>query len=181
VLSLSVNLSARQLDDPGLIADVRSALTLSGLAPERLTLEITESVVARDVERAAAVFHELKALGLRLALDDFGTGYSSLSALQQFPIDIIKVDRCFVAGLHGDAQKAAVAEAVLTFGRDLELETVAEGIELAEEAHRAHALACEFGQGYLFARPLAADAIEALLSTGTTLVSAVPRPAASST
>jgi diguanylate cyclase (GGDEF)-like protein/PAS domain S-box-containing protein len=164
-LSMSVNVSGRQLDDPALIDDVRRALADTGLAPQSLVLEITESVLMRDTEATVLALRELKALGVRLAMDDFGTGYSSLASLQHFPIDVLKIDRSFTAGLDGEERQAALAEMVVRIGTTLDLQTVAEGIERADQVGWLQQLGCDYGQGYLFARPMAAQDCEVLLVT----------------
>ncbi len=161
--TMSVNVSGRQLEDVSLIDDVRVALVESGLDPELLVLEITESVLMTDPVRIAGVLRELKSLGVRLAIDDFGTGYSSLGYLHDFPVDILKVDRTFVESLTGNREQANLAEAVVTIGKALRLTTIAEGVERGDQADRLRSLECELGQGYLFARPQTSDAITAWL------------------
>ncbi len=167
-LIVSVNLSARQLQSDSIISDVRYALKESGLAPEALVLEITESVIMDDTDFAVRRLQDLKALGIRLAMDDFGTGYSSLSYLSRFPIDILKMDRSFV-GLNGNE---ALASAIITLGASLDLEVVVEGIELPEEEDSMHQLGCELGQGYLYGHPMTTEALIDLLSRRPDLVAA---------
>jgi EAL domain-containing protein (putative c-di-GMP-specific phosphodiesterase class I) len=162
-LGLSVNVSARQLQQPGLVDDVRRALAGSGLDPAVLTLEITESVLAERGDDAAAVLDAVKALGVRLALDDFGTGYSSLSRLQYLPVDELKIDRSFVQSIDSGADRAALVRAIVELGRALELTTVAEGIEHAGQVAALQRVGCRLGQGFHFARPLAAAELEELL------------------
>ena len=174
-LTISVNLSGRQLADPDLVSDVARALSTSGLRPPCLTLEITETTLVRDVETTIAVFRELKALGVRLAIDDFGTGYSSLSYLRQFPIDILKIDRSFVASLDEGTDSSALVRSILNLSATLRLDTVAEGIETPEQRQALESLGATRGQGYLFARPMAPVEMGGLL-TGD--ASPVPRPAA---
>ncbi len=128
-LSVSVNLSGRQILDPDLVSDVRRALAESGLPPSDLVLEMTESVLVQDVAATVGTLQALKALGVRLAIDDFGTGYSSLSYLRQFPIDILKIDRSFISGLDGSNDSTALVRSILDLSSTLRLETVAEGIE----------------------------------------------------
>ena len=149
-LAMSVNLSVRQLQSESIVADVRSALEKSGLTPGALVLEITESVMMADTDFAVQRLCELKDLGVRLAMDDFGTGYSSLSYLSRFPVDILKMDRSFV----GAGENVALQSAIIALGASLELEVVAEGIELPEQERSLHDLGCELGQGFLFARPM---------------------------
>jgi diguanylate cyclase (GGDEF)-like protein/PAS domain S-box-containing protein len=162
-LGLSVNVSARQLQQPGLVDDVRRALAGSGLDPAVLTLEITESVLAERGDDAAATLDAVKALGVRLALDDFGTGYSSLSRLQYLPVDELKIDRSFVQSIDSGADRAALVRAIVELGRALELTTVAEGIEHAGQVAALQRVGCRLGQGFHFARPLAAAELEELL------------------
>jgi diguanylate cyclase (GGDEF)-like protein len=153
-LVTSVNLSARQFQQPTLVEDVTQALRQSGVSPWCMQLEITESVAMEDAEAAVTILQQLKALGLQLAIDDFGTGYSSLAYLKRFPVDELKIDRAFVSGLMHESEDASIVNAVASLGHALNLSIVAEGIETAEESHHVHTLGCEVGQGYYFARPL---------------------------
>jgi diguanylate cyclase (GGDEF)-like protein len=176
-LTISVNLSVRQLQSETLVADVRNALEVSGLPASSLVLEITESLMLADTEYAMAQLHSLKALGIRLAMDDFGTGYSSLSYLSRFPVDILKMDRSFV----GSGDNAALTSAIIALGASLALDVVAEGIELPEQATSLQALGCELGQGYLFAKPMRSDALADFLEIAAAkLPSADAGPAAAS-
>jgi diguanylate cyclase (GGDEF)-like protein/PAS domain S-box-containing protein len=152
-LYMCVNLSVKQLQHSDVISDVEDALTESGLEPQLLTLEITESMLIDDPDIAVVKLGELRALGLRIAMDDFGTGYSSLSYLSRFPVDVIKMDRSF---LRPEATPEAVdlSSAVVALGSSLALEVVAEGIELDEQWQRLRELGCELGQGFHFARPM---------------------------
>jgi EAL domain-containing protein (putative c-di-GMP-specific phosphodiesterase class I) len=165
-LTVSVNLSPRQVADANVVADVMIALRDTGLPPECLTLEITESALMQDIESTTATLAALKAIGLRLAIDDFGTGYSSLSYLRRFPVDILKIDRSFVATLDSSETEAALVRSILSLGRTLELETIAEGIEREGQLRELQALGAHLGQGYFFARPLDAAAISALVRGG---------------
>jgi diguanylate cyclase (GGDEF)-like protein/PAS domain S-box-containing protein len=149
-LAISVNLSVRQLQSESIVSDVRCALEKSGLPPTSLVLEITESVMMADTDFAVQRLGDLKALGVRLAMDDFGTGYSSLSYLSRFPVDILKMDRSFV----GSGENVALQSAIIALGASLDLDVVAEGIELPEQERSLHDLGCEIGQGFLFARPM---------------------------
>jgi len=151
-----VNLSPKQIQHSDIVADVRDALEEAGLAPARLTLEITESVLIDDTELAVERLRDLKALGVTLALDDFGTGYSSLSYLSRFPVDILKMDRSFLSE-HGTPGANSLANAVVGLGAALALEVVAEGIEVPEQAESLRALGCDLGQGFFFAHPLGAE------------------------
>jgi diguanylate cyclase (GGDEF)-like protein/PAS domain S-box-containing protein len=159
-LTMSVNLSVRQLQSDSIVADVRVALEQSGLDPAALVLEITESVMVADTEFAVQRLEELKSLGVRLAMDDFGTGYSSLSYLSRFPVDILKMDRSFI----GSGENAALTSAIIALGASLELDVIAEGIELPEQEESLHDLGCELGQGFLFARPMGALALSEFLA-----------------
>jgi diguanylate cyclase (GGDEF)-like protein len=149
-LSLSVNLSPVQLASDDLVDVVREALRDAGLAPERLILEITETVLMEDVASAGPRLAALRALGIRIALDDFGTGYSALGYLQKIPVDIVKIDRAFVKDVHLGPRQSALAAAVMTLATSLDLDVVAEGIELPEQAQRLQELGCRLAQGFLF-------------------------------
>jgi diguanylate cyclase (GGDEF)-like protein/PAS domain S-box-containing protein len=154
-LAISVNLSVRQLQSDTIVADVREALETSGLPAASLVLEITESVMMADTELAVARLYALKELGVRLAMDDFGTGYSSLSYLGRFPVDILKMDRSFLA----EDKNEPLAAAVIALGESLSLDVVAEGIEYDDQADSLRELGCDLGQGFLFARPMPHDAL----------------------
>ncbi len=172
-LAMSVNLSVRQLQADSIVADVRCALEQSGLDPSALVLEITESVMMADTDFAVQRLLDLKALGIRLAMDDFGTGYSSLSYLSRFPVDILKMDRSFV----GSGENVALTSAIIALGASLELDVVAEGIELPEQEDSLHDLGCEIGQGFLFARPMDAGALFDFLAGRPEWTDAGSRPA----
>jgi diguanylate cyclase (GGDEF)-like protein len=167
-LSVSVNLSPRQLTDPNLLSDVAASLESSGLPAESLTLEITESAMMHDTETAVARLKELKALGISLAVDDFGTGYSSLSYLQRFPIDILKIDRSFVAGIDGDAEQSALARAIVRLAQTLQLNAVAEGVETESQLVRLRELGCRYAQGFYLALPQDATALGEVLKAAAT-------------
>ncbi len=164
-MRITVNLSGRQLQEPGIVDDVADALRESGLDPQHLVLEITESMLMQNTDLALARLTALKALGVSLAIDDFGTGYSSLSYLQRYPIDILKIDKAFVDVIDKGGEGPVLANAIVALGATLRMKTVAEGIET--EAQREHllALGCELGQGYLFARPLDAEDFWQILVT----------------
>jgi diguanylate cyclase (GGDEF)-like protein/PAS domain S-box-containing protein len=165
-LSVGVNLSGRQLQDASVVEEVRSALEATGLPPANLILEITETVLLQDAEAAAATLAELKKLGVQLAIDDFGTGYSSLGYLDRFPVDIVKIAKPFIDGVANGPDESAVAAAMITLGGTLGLKTVAEGIEDAAQLAELRALACDQGQGFYLARPVAADGVSELLAAG---------------
>jgi diguanylate cyclase (GGDEF)-like protein/PAS domain S-box-containing protein len=164
-LSLSINLSPRQLDPPDSVERIIAVLHQTGFALDDLSLEITESAVV-DAGAMVARLAELQRHGVRIALDDFGTGYSSLRYLSRLPVDILKIDRCFVAELDGTPAGSAVAEAVIRLGRILNLDTIAEGVETAAQAAELALLGCRGGQGYFFAHPLDARQVDALIGAG---------------
>ena len=161
---MSVNLSRAQLNEPTLVDEVRHALHVSGLKPECLQLEITESLAAES-PLIQARLHELKRLGVKLALDDFGTGYSSLASLHLWPVDVIKIDRSFVSQVTTSAHHRVLVEATVLVARSLGMGTVAEGVEKIEQADMLCALFCQKGQGFLYARPMDADAATTWLDT----------------
>jgi diguanylate cyclase (GGDEF)-like protein/PAS domain S-box-containing protein len=174
-LTVSVNLSARELDEPGLVGSVRAALEDAQLDPAHLVLEITESLLLVDLPTTVGTLLELRALGVRLAVDDFGTGYSSLAYLENLPVDILKIDKSFVdriadqqrGGPSDDVsgeQRSVMVSAISQLAHALSLELVAEGIEAPEQVSTLRGLGCQYGQGYYFARPLTADALGGLLS-----------------
>jgi EAL domain-containing protein (putative c-di-GMP-specific phosphodiesterase class I) len=152
--TMAVNLSARQPADPGLVATVSEALEASGLPANNLILELTESAIVEQPGEVTLRFQALKTLGVRLAIDDFGVGYSSFSYLQQFPIDILKIDRSFVDAIEDDGRVPAIVQGLLELAHTLELVTVAEGVETQAQWDSLADEGCEFGQGYLFAKPL---------------------------
>ena len=156
-LSVAVNLSARQLDVADLVATVRGALARSGLPPEALHLEITETVLMDDVERSIELLGDLRGLGVRLAVDDFGTGYSSLSYLKRLPVDTLKIDRSFVDGLGSDMHDSSIARAIVNLGTALDLDLLAEGVETERQRGALQELGCQLAQGYLWSPPVAAD------------------------
>ena len=153
-VGVSVNLSARQFLEPGLLEDVARVLGETGLDPGALTLEITESVLTEDTPVVLATVQYLKLLGVKLAIDDFGTGYSSLSYLKRFPVDYLKIDRSIVYGIEGDPRDEAIASVAITLARALGERVVAEGIETEGQLARLREMGCDLGQGYLFSRPL---------------------------
>jgi diguanylate cyclase (GGDEF)-like protein len=178
-IGMSVNVSGRQLDHDKLIEDVRQALEQSGLDPNALTLEITETTLMRDAAATARRLQELKQLGVRIAIDDFGTGYSSLAYLRQFPVDALKIDRSFIGGIAASKEAAALIRTLVQLGKTLQIETLAEGIEdqiQLETLQREH---CDHGQGFLFSRPLDVSAVEAFLQSSSTSTQPLPmlRPA----
>jgi EAL domain-containing protein (putative c-di-GMP-specific phosphodiesterase class I) len=165
-LWMSVNLSSLQFRSPSLVDDITQVLNDCGLAPRSLVLELTEGIAMENPGAVRALLLQLRAIGVRVSVDDFGTGHSSLSYLRQFPLHSLKVDRSFVRGIEGNRDMASIVSAVTTMAQQLGLRVVAEGIEKEEQLGLLRALGCEFGQGYLFSRPIDAEAAAALLSTG---------------
>ncbi len=163
-LGIAVNASGRQLDSDELIADVRRALAVSGLAPALLTIEVTETALMADVEASARRLRALKELGVRVAIDDFGTGYSSLAYLRQFPADTLKIDRSFVRNIPASPQSNALVHTFVQLGHTLRLNTLAEGIEDDLQLQALQREGCHEGQGYLFSEPLEAAELERLLA-----------------
>jgi diguanylate cyclase (GGDEF)-like protein len=162
-IGMAVNVSARQLDTDEFVAEVREALSHSGLQPSALTLEMTETTLMRDAEETARRLTTIKGLGVRMAIDDFGTGYSSLAHLQRFPVDALKIDGSFISGLTDSQEGETLLHALVQLGKALSIETLAEGIEQPRELSLLQAENCDSGQGFLFARPLDAAATEVFL------------------
>ncbi len=166
-LGVSVNISAVQLDHDDLVDHVRQALATSGIDPDLLTLEITETALMRDATATAIRLRDLKRLGVRLAIDDFGTGYSSLAYLRQFPVDALKIDRSFISGIAHSAEAPALIHTLVQLGKTLGIETLAEGIEERVQLQQLQLEQCDTGQGFLFARPLDRAALEHFVETWT--------------
>jgi EAL domain-containing protein (putative c-di-GMP-specific phosphodiesterase class I) len=164
-MHISVNLSCRQFSQPGLVDQVACILEETGLAPENLKLEITESAIMEDAEGALSMLRRLKNKGIKLSIDDFGTGYSSLSYLQKFPVDTLKVDRSFISGMNLNEENVAIVRAVLVLAKSMGLEVVAEGVEEPEELNLLKGLDCEYVQGFYFSRPLDTDSACKFLDT----------------
>jgi EAL domain-containing protein (putative c-di-GMP-specific phosphodiesterase class I) len=169
-LSVSVNISGRQLQGSGIADALRDSLASTGVDPSAVILEITESVLMQQTDAVLERLQGLKKLGVRLAIDDFGTGYSSLSYLQRFPIDILKIATPFVEEVSLGAERAALARAIIGLGDTLRLQTVAEGIEMAEQRAALIDLGCPLGQGHHFSRAVPAEAIERMLAGRRSLV-----------
>jgi diguanylate cyclase (GGDEF)-like protein/PAS domain S-box-containing protein len=163
-LRVAVNFSPRQLSHPKAVDTVLTVLGETGLAPELLCVEITESALVEDSAATLGTLNRLKELGVTLALDDFGTGYSSLTYVRRFPIDTLKIDRSFIDGIVGSSEDEAIVTAVLSMGRALGVHVVAEGVETEAQADRLRVLGCKLAQGYLFSRPVAPEAVRALLA-----------------
>ncbi|TMH50103.1 MAG: EAL domain-containing protein [Betaproteobacteria bacterium] len=162
-LHMAVNLSARQFADEDLVKDIADALQSTGLQPELLELELTESMVIQNAERAGRVLAEIKKMGVRLAIDDFGVGYSSLTHLKRFPIDTLKVDRSFIRDLPQNAEDRALTEAIIAMGKSLKLTVVAEGVETKEQQTFLRDRDCDEMQGFFFSKPIPSDEFAGLL------------------
>jgi diguanylate cyclase (GGDEF)-like protein/PAS domain S-box-containing protein len=167
-LSISVNLSSKQFKQVGLVESIQQTLQEMNLDPGSLRLEITESVVMENIEMATAMLRQLRSLGIQLSIDDFGTGYSSLSYLHRLPVNNLKIDRSFVSRMRPGNENSAIVQTVITLARNLNMETVAEGIETEEQLTQLKALACDYGQGYLFSKPVMAEAASGLLKNNFT-------------
>jgi diguanylate cyclase (GGDEF)-like protein len=163
LFTVAVNISAKQFVQPDLVAEIGQILYQSGLAPDNLKLELTESVTMRDEERTTRILRDLKTLGVRLCMDDFGTGFSSLSYLRRFALDILKIDRSFVSEMMKNSESREIVKTVLSLGRNLGMEVVAEGVETAEQVNLLRSLGCEYAQGYFFSRPVDQAAMAATL------------------
>jgi PAS domain S-box-containing protein len=166
-LSMSVNISPRQLDSPGIVNDITEALEASGLDHHRLVVEITESTLMRDPASTVERISQLKALGIRVAVDDFGTGYSSLAYLRRFQVDILKIDRTFIASMTSSEQSSTLVHSLVQLGKSLGLDTVAEGIEEQQQLEQLRDEQCDTAQGFLYAKPLSPQDLEAFLRTHT--------------
>jgi diguanylate cyclase (GGDEF)-like protein len=162
-IGVAVNVSAKQLERDDVVTDVREAISRSGLAPNALTLEITETALMRNAEQTARRLRAIKELGVRIAIDDFGTGYSSFAHLKQFPIDALKIDRSFISQLSENPEGETLLRTLVQLGKALSMETLAEGIELHDQLSLLQEECCDSGQGYLFARPLSVSDTEAFL------------------
>ena len=177
-VSMAVNLSPRQFVDTNLLQDIDEALAASGMPPVLLQLEVTESMVMRNVPRAVKVLDAIQSRGIRLAIDDFGTGYSSMSLMKQFPIDTIKIDRSFVRDLPDDSEDQAIAQAIISMGKALGMTVVAEGVENAEQEAFLRDHACDEMQGFLFSKPLAPERLAGLLQSAPLPISPPLQPEA---
>jgi EAL domain-containing protein (putative c-di-GMP-specific phosphodiesterase class I) len=162
-VQVTVNVSARQFADARLVSDIEAALRQTGVEPSLLQLEMTENVVAADPKLTLAVLSHLKHLGIGMVLDDFGSGHSSLSQLRQFPVDALKIARSLIGEMMADNCSADMVALMIALAHKMNLKVIAEGIENAKQLQRLRELACEFGQGYLFSKPVEAQAAEQLL------------------
>jgi diguanylate cyclase (GGDEF)-like protein len=165
-LTMAINISGKQLDEHDFTGEIRTILEETGLDPEALTLEITESSLMRSPGDAAARLRELKGLGVRIAIDDFGTGYSSLAYLREFPVDSLKIDRTFISSLGSSQDASALVATLVQLGKSLKVSTLGEGIEDESQLNGLRDADCDYGQGFLLARPLPADGIEAMILDG---------------
>ena len=177
-MRMAINVSARQFHDPALVSMVAQVLSEHGLAPERLELEITESMSMRDPEESCRILAGFKALGISIAIDDFGTGYSNLAYLHQFPVSRIKLDRGFVSKLGWQSSSHAIVEAIVSMAHKLDLQVVAEGVETVEQRDQLLRYGCDVLQGYWFSRPVDAASFAGLLQENMTLVNFNPKHAA---
>jgi EAL domain-containing protein (putative c-di-GMP-specific phosphodiesterase class I) len=162
-ICMAINLSLRQLTDDNLIDDIRTALNDSGMAPNLLELEITESMVMYDPARMVSILAKIKSMGVRLAIDDFGTGYASLAHIKRFPVDTLKVDRSFIRNVPQDPEDKAITEAIIAMGKALSLTVVAEGVETAEQMNFLREHSCDEMQGYYFSKPIMPEQFADLL------------------
>jgi EAL domain-containing protein (putative c-di-GMP-specific phosphodiesterase class I) len=165
-LVLNVNISGKQLQHPELIEQINRAVTASGLQPGSLKLEITESVLMENAEGAATTLARLREHGYRLCIDDFGTGYSSLSYLHNFPVNTLKIDRSFVERIGLDGGNEEITQTIVQLAHNLGMEVVAEGVETYEQLSQLAAMGCQLGQGYVFSKPLDAEAATAYIVAG---------------
>lgn len=161
---IAVNVSSQQLLHPNLVRQVEQILQETGLNPDCLKLEITESLLMENFDRAILILEQLSQLGIELSIDDFGTGYSSLGRLQSLPIDTLKIDRCFVMQMDKSAEKVEIVKAIASLAHSLKIKIVVEGIETATQLALIRDLNCHEGQGYFFAKPLNPESVAALLS-----------------
>ena len=164
-LKLSVNLSVQDLRQPTLVKDIEHILTQTGLDGNNLTIEITEGILIENILETLKVLEQLKLLGIQISIDDFGTGYSSLNYLHRFPVDTLKIDRSFIHHMQEGSRNYQVVKTIITLSNQLGLAVVAEGIETQQQLQWLQELGCEFGQGFLFSRPLAVNEIEARFLT----------------
>jgi EAL domain-containing protein (putative c-di-GMP-specific phosphodiesterase class I) len=159
-LTINVNVSSRQLSDSRLVEDVEFALAESGLNPQSLSIEVTESSLIENTEQTLMTLNRLKAMDIRLEIDDFGTGYSSLSYLRRLPFDTLKIDRSFISELSAGSDGLDIVKAITEMAHSLRLEVIAEGVETKEQLLQLRELGCKYVQGYLFSKPVDAETVE---------------------
>jgi len=176
--TIAVNISAKEFAQADVVSQIGQVLSETGLAPENLTLELTETMTMRDEQRTTRILSELRKLGVRLCIDDFGTGYSSLSYLRRFALDILKIDRSFVTDMLNNSESEEIVKTILSLGRNLRMKVVAEGVETCEQMTLLKSLGCEFAQGYLFSRPLDSAAVARTLVTSEANCYTLPRGSA---
>ncbi len=176
-LSIAVNLSGKHFGHPALVEQIKTVIAETGINPESLKLELTESAVMDNAETAILMLKQIKETGVRVSIDDFGTGYSSLSYLHRFPIDLLKVDRSFVSAMEENTENGEIVRTVIALAKALKLKVVAEGIESIHQFHQLRILGCEYGQGYLFSKPLPVAGIERLLADNTRWQNILPTTA----
>lgn len=162
-LSVAINLSARQFYQPNLVEIVAQVIESTGLNPQQLELEITETIAVKNMEFAKSILCNLQALGVHIAMDDFGTGYSSLNYLKQLPFNTLKIDQSFIQDLKPASKDVEIINAVIALGKGLDLKVVAEGVDNEEQLELLRSLNCEIVQGYLFSRPLSVDSTTDIL------------------
>jgi len=162
-LTLNINITPKEFAQPDLAAQIGKTLRETGLDPRRLNLEITETIAMTDAAKSEVVLSELKALGVCLDIDDFGTGYSSLSRLQRFPVDTLKIDRAFISRMDTDLETREIVRIIVMLAHGLRLKVVAEGVETQAQVDLLKEIGCELAQGYLYSKPVPAEAIEQLL------------------
>jgi EAL domain-containing protein (putative c-di-GMP-specific phosphodiesterase class I) len=163
-MSISVNLSSKQLMQPDIVDIIVGVIRKTGLEPTCLRLELTESVIMENAESAVVKLSQLRTLGVQIHIDDFGTGYSSLSYLQRLPVDTLKIDRTFISQLGRQAESQEIVSAIITLAHNLGMGVAAEGVETAEQAQGLKEMQCEYGQGFYYYRPLEKLAVEALFA-----------------
>jgi len=173
-MMLSVNISVTHFADSGLVDQIRNIIDETGIRPCALKLEITESAVVGNAENAIETLNRIKDTGVAISIDDFGTGYSSLSYLHRFPINYLKIDRSFVAAMGDGNENREIVRTIIALARSLKLEIIAEGIETTEHFRKLRRLGCQFGQGYLFSRPVPISEIERMLHERTTWAHLLP-------
>ena len=165
---MSINLSPIQLQEPGLVSMVQATLVQSGLPAQCIKLEITETAMAAEAEKAKDILQDLRDLGVNLSLDDFGTGYSSMAYLDSFPVSTLKIDRSFITEIAEDEGKKEIVRAILQLAQGLNLEVIGEGVETSEQKEALSSLGCNYGQGWLFGKALPADEVPAWLQENQT-------------
>jgi len=173
-IMLSVNISVTHFADSGLVDQIKNIIHETGMRPSSLKLEITESAVVGDAENAIETLNRIKDTGVAISIDDFGTGYSSLSYLHRFPIDYLKVDRSFVGAMGDGSENREIVRTIIALAKSLKLEIIAEGIETKEQFRKLRRLGCQYGQGYLFSRPVPISEIERMLHEGTSWAPFLP-------